>query len=388
MQGSVDQRSMMQYGVVQQSDPALEDDGSSDSEGPLDQFLERAVRHAVTGEDGQEEPKILDGNVYRFLAFRRFGSRQFRWADGQSVFTPPDDCPTYSVFMFGISLLMLIQILGPFALLASNWQDVLARWKPLACLEYHFSQWVVVLLAWAFLFCFILLAFYSCDEDAENSRKACRLARVLKHFGQPVQSCFILVDACINCFASVGLSIAMFAILFGETKSQDVIFDSLSVGFLLKICSLASDFSFLGSVWDPVKVGKFYHHLEGSGAFQQAGIQAEDDIAGALRNPGSAMRKGVGGAAAIGDMPQSADAAARKTANAMDDCMIRATGCVNTLTKFLLALLLLLAFPAPFLFESEAEIDSSLSSFVGNNVTNATNSSEEVGGLATMLFEV
>jgi len=359
-QGSDDRRTVVQYGVLQQSDPALkdDDDDSSESASPLDASLFQAVNRTLTSQDGEEEPKLVDGNVYRFLAFRRFGSRQFRWANGASVFTPPDDCPTYAGFMFGISLLMLIQVLGPFALLASNWRDVVSRWKPLACFDYDFSQWGVVLLAWACLFCFILLAFFSCDEEAENCRKACRLARVLKHFGQPVQSCFILVDACINCFASVALSISMFAILFAESNAQDVIFDSLSVGFLLKICSLASDFSFLGTVWDPVKVGKFYHHLEDSGAFQEAGIPAEDedDLRVTVRNPASAMRKAMDG----GDIPHSADEAARKTAAAMDDAMIRATGCINALTKWVLALLLLFALPAPFLFESEAEKDHSL----------------------------
>jgi len=356
---AADSRTVMQYGVLQQNDPAVEDDddGSSESASPLEQPLYQALRHTFITQDGEEEPKLLDGNVYRFLAFRRFGSRHFRWANGESVFKPPDDCPTYTVFMFGISLLMLIQVLGPFALLTSNWKDVVERWKPLACLNFDFSQWVVALLAWAFLFCFILLAFYSCDEDAENSRKACKLARVMKHFEQPAQSCFILLDACISCFTSVALSISMFAILFGASNAQDVIFDSLSVGFLLKITSLASDFSFLGAVWDPVKVGKFYHHLESSGAFREAGIptEDEDDLTSTIRNPASAMRNVMDGAAAIGDIPHSADEAARKTAAAMDDAMIRATGCINTLTKWLLAILLLLAFPAPFLFESNAE---------------------------------
>jgi len=356
-QGSpADRRTLRQYGVVQQTDPEGDDDGaSSDSAEPLDAALYQAVRETLTTQEGEEEPKLVDGNVYRYLAFRRFGSRQFRWANGASVFTAPDDCPTYTVFMVGISLLMLIQVLGPFALFTSNWEDVLKRWKPLACLEYDFSQWVTLLLAWAFLFCFILLAFYSCEEEAENSRKACRLARVLKHFGQPVQTCFILFDACINCFASVALSICMFAILFAADNAKDVIFDSLSVGFLLKICSLASDFSFLGSVWDPVKVGKFYYHLQDSGAFREAGVEEDE---GGL-SPRSAMRSAARSAAAIGNVPQSADEAARKTAAAMDDTMIRVTGCINTLTKWLLTLLLLLALPAPFLFESEAKKEGS-----------------------------
>merc|ERR1712007_272425 len=85
-----------------------------------------------------------------------------------------------------------------------------------------------------------------------------RLAKGLEYLGQPVCKCFLVLDALINSWCAISLSICMFAILFKESNAKDVVFDALSLAFLLNVDDIASDFGFLGQVWDPAKVGRPY----------------------------------------------------------------------------------------------------------------------------------
>merc|ERR1712007_127621 len=56
-----------------------------------------------------------------------------------------------------------------------------------------------------------------------------RLAKGLEYLGQPVCKCFLVLDALINSWCAISLSICMFAILFKESNAKDVVFDAAGV---------------------------------------------------------------------------------------------------------------------------------------------------------------
>jgi len=203
----------------------------------------------------------LDGNIYKYFAFRSFMETKH---DGEeSLFTPPRKLFDRIVMLVGLVFVMVIQIIAPVALLSSNvFYITEGAFNPFnsdaPCWKYQPSQWLTVLLSQAFLFCFILFAYKCVLSDKEQMEKIFHLALLMEESGQTVCKCVLYLDALVNSYAAVFLSLSMFTVLFKAEDAQSVIMDSLGLAFVLNIDDLSSDLGFLGDVWTPSKVGKFY----------------------------------------------------------------------------------------------------------------------------------
>lgn len=211
----------------------------------------------------------LDGNIYKYFAFRAFMEKKDT-DDAETLFTPPKDTFDRAMIIIGLLFIMIIQIIAPIALLSSNVVYLIDHsFNPFTtpwgsdpeinkCWSYFPSQWLVVFLSQAFLFCFILNAYKGCCSDKEQMQDVFQLALLLEDSGQSVCKCVLFFDAFINSSAAVLLSLSMFSVLFKEADAQGVIMDSLGLAFVLSLDDVASDLGFLGDVWNSSRVGRFY----------------------------------------------------------------------------------------------------------------------------------
>lgn len=242
---------------------------------PIDDPKQSCVVYALREALGSKEagvekpPEAIDGNIYKLFAFAPFGYNKQKAADGATLFNAPESRFEQCLLMAGLFLVILIQTFGPIAILATKGPDLFALWNPGGCRKNTYSQWIIMLLAWAFLFCFILMVYIDTTSESKLCAKMCRLATGLKGLGHNIWPSMLIVDAFVNSFASIALSLSLFVILFQEEDAQGVIFDAMSLAFLLKIDDLSSDFGFLGAVWDSDKVGAFYSDLERNGFFEE-----------------------------------------------------------------------------------------------------------------------
>merc|ERR1712106_960157 len=143
----------------------------------------------------------------------------------------------------------------------------------------------------------------------------------------------LYMDALVNCYTAVLLSLSMFTVLFKSETAQDGIMDSLGLAFVLNIDDLSSDLGFLGDVWDATKVGKFY-----------AGLNL-------------CMSADVEGAEEAGELI------------AIAEQLNRIPHMMYSLAQFSLMLLLPVAFVTPFFLQSSAEVDENLMKILHINMT-------------------
>lgn len=224
----------------------------------------------------------LDGNIYKYFAFRRFFETPY--CGQASVFTPPSSTFDYCILTAGLIFIMIIQVLAPIGILSGNAATLIAScynpFRPDAYFRnYELSQWIVVLCAQAFLFCFILNAYKATVSDGNTMKDIGELAALVEKHGQPVRRWVLILDALVNSYAAVFLSVSMFTILFSEENAQGVIFDSLSLAFVLNIDDLSSDLGFLGDVWDANKIGKFLNIMRRSEELFAYDEESPDDEA-------------------------------------------------------------------------------------------------------------
>lgn len=210
------------------------------------------------------DPDELDGNIYKFFALCEFGNKKL-YTEKQhelSLFTPPDDIFSKVCLYVGLLSVIAVQVIAPLSLFGSNIFKLVGNIDFGAWRSYDITQWFVVMLAWSFLFSFILYCYNSISSDIDSMRKVCRLAEGLATYGRTVRKPVLVMDAVINCYVAICLCIAMFTVLYNEENAQGVVMDALALTFILSIDDIASDLGFLGGVWDPAKVGRFYDKLD------------------------------------------------------------------------------------------------------------------------------
>lgn len=232
-----------------------------------------------------EEAEPLDGNIYKYFAFRNFMETKH---DGEeALFTPPKKLFDRIAMLLGLAFVMVIQIIAPIALLSSNVfylrEGAFNPFRSDApCWSYQPSQWLTVILSQAFLFCFILFSYKTIVTDKEQMEKIFHLALLMEESGQTVCKCVLYLDALVNSYTAVFLSLSMFTVLFKAEDAQSVIMDSLGLAFVLNIDDLSSDLGFLGDVWDPSRVGKFYAGLNSCISIEDAEDSEEAEETSAL----------------------------------------------------------------------------------------------------------
>eukprot|EP00928_Gymnodinium_smaydae_P087696 TRINITY_DN71929_c0_g1_i1.p1 TRINITY_DN71929_c0_g1~~TRINITY_DN71929_c0_g1_i1.p1 ORF type:complete len:364 (-),score=55.53 TRINITY_DN71929_c0_g1_i1:256-1347(-) len=289
----------------------------------------------------EEDGEPLEGNIYKYFAFREF--METKLVGEESILNPPSRLFDRLVVRAGLVLIMIIQIVSPIGILTGNVFTLIASvfdpFSPDAPFwSYAPSQWIVVLCAQAFLFCFILSAYKGTVSDLANMEQYAELVGLLEKHGQPVNKCMLIADALVNSYAAVFLSVSMFTILFKEENAQGVIMDSLSLAFVLNIDDLSSDLGFLGDVWDAAKVGKFVHVLKHT-------------TAAAAVDPESQSSSGEDG-----DLNHSV----AQMEHAIRERFIKVPVIIYSVTKVLLMLLLPFAMLSPFFVQTAAKLDPNL----------------------------
>mmetsp|Transcript_41819 Transcript_41819/g.75934 ORF Transcript_41819/g.75934 Transcript_41819/m.75934 type:complete len:402 (-) Transcript_41819:110-1315(-) len=336
---------------------------------PNDELAAKAVR--TTLHEG--DPTPIPGNIYRYLAFVRFGKRGVTDLPGDpSLLDLPRKPFNYCMMHVGIVFVALVQVLAPAAILISSLKDLAGQYNPHAWEHYDWNQWLIVILAWAFLFLFILSTFFQISQEVDASRMCCRLARGLHHLDQPVCKCMLLLDAWINGYVAVVVSAVMFVVLYQEERAINVLLDALSLAFLNNIDDIASDLGFLGGVWDDQRVGSFYDALDKEGVFRDCGDPDPNDKE-ASDQKGWLERDMLSEDDDLGSVVHKAGDAATNT-------FAHIPHVLYFITQSLLVLLLLFAIPSPFIFASKAKSEGSFAettaafSTAHERATNATNS--------------
>lgn len=314
--------------------------------GCQDSDLANALDVALGRVDDPNTAAPLEGNIYRFYAFYRFIKTESK--SGQSLATMPKQRFNRRIKDMGLILVFLIQLIAPLGIFATEIRGLIESVKPGEFLTWSAYQWFTVLLAWAFLFCFILKAYNEARTDANTALKTCRLATYLKKKNLPVYQSFLMVDAMVNGYCSILLSMSMFAILYQESQAKDILFDALSLTFVLSIDDIASELGFLGDVWSDEKMGVFYKALDDSGAFQKAGVPSEETekLVAAAALPRAHSR-----AVSLDDEYDeefSHLTCQERMLNKGPQAIYRCTKCV-------LMVLMVIAIPSPFFFASEAK---------------------------------
>mmetsp|Transcript_44567 Transcript_44567/g.105629 ORF Transcript_44567/g.105629 Transcript_44567/m.105629 type:complete len:410 (+) Transcript_44567:85-1314(+) len=331
-----------------------------------------ALRVAIT-EDG---PPPISGNIYRYMAFMCFGDLKKGDSGQLSLFDPPEHCHNWLMMHMGIVVVAAVQVLAPLTILITSINALIESFDWSAWRLYDWSQWLVVMLAWGFLFLFILSTYFQISQDSVSGRKVARLARGLRYLRQPVSPTFLILDAAINGYVAVVVSLVMFAVLYQESSALDVLLDALGLAFLQNIDDIASDFGFLGGVWDDKRVGLFYAALDEQGVFRACGdpddndelrdehmrhwFQAsdngkkDDDMNNNSSEATSPAANSYDPMAMMGGAAGSAASAASTAARVADDMYRDIPLCLNACTRCVLVALLVLAIPSPFILASSA----------------------------------
>lgn len=241
--------------------------------------LDEALRRALIKQD-EDTPPPIEGNIYKFFAFIDFGFKEHQIAGGATLFQAPGSRKEKALVMLGLGFIMLIQLFAPIAILATSGPKLFGMYDPFSCKHDSYSQWIVRILAWAFLFCFVLSVYLDTIKEKENCETFVELAHGLMRNGHKVHPTMLTVDAMVNSFAAIFLSLSLFVILFQESDAQGVVMDAMSLAFLCKIDDLASDFSFLGDIWDSDKIGVLYDVLKKRGFFEKKIVQESDEEEG------------------------------------------------------------------------------------------------------------
>mmetsp|Transcript_24654 Transcript_24654/g.57246 ORF Transcript_24654/g.57246 Transcript_24654/m.57246 type:complete len:433 (+) Transcript_24654:127-1425(+) len=337
-------------GIPSDSDIELGPLGDDDAKALENKALaEKAVVTAFK----EEEAEPINGNIYRYLAFMTFGKRKINVESmgEKSLLEPPPKAFNFCIMHAGIVFVGLIQVIAPAAIFITSLDDLISAFDLDAWRHYDWNQWLIVMLAWAFLFLFILSTYFQITQEVEASRRCCRLARGLRHLGQPVCECMLILDAIINGYVAVVVSMVMFVVLYQERRAIDVLLDSLSLAFLNNIDDIASDLGFLGGVWDDQRVGDFYAALGEEGVYRDCNDPDPDDKEGVAKADN--MMKQL-----TRDFPGADDdlmSGIHKAEHMADDCLGSIPHCIYICTRGWLVLLLMVAVPSPFIFASSAK---------------------------------
>jgi len=355
-------------------DESRESSSSDDDNLPLthprNSTAKKALKAALKPQK-KEEPDPIGGNIYKFFAFLSMGTHKHAFRKGSedgdeddeevALFTPPKSTFDKSVLYIGLGTIVLIQFVAPLCLFGSNIFKIIGNINFPAWSDYDVTQWLVVLLAWAFLFCFILFCYNAIRDDFDESKKVCRLAEGLSRDGRPVKKWMLVFDAFINCYGAILLSIAMFTVIYNEPDAQGVIMDALAIAFILSIDDIASQLGFLSNVWDSQKVGRFYDEMEKRGLLppeqskEAAKDESDDDSERDASTMNSESDEDV-------DAVQRLGKGFRGAAGEVE--LIRWPSRIYTCTKCCLFILLILALPTPLYLTTGAEKDEDLMRFI------------------------
>jgi hypothetical protein len=306
----------------------------------------------------KEDVVNVDGNIYRYWSFKKFGSKK---VNGVSLFAVPQSRLSGLIHSLGLFCVLVIQCIGPISILLVQISTVkldFRGWEKYV--EITWQQWFVVILSWCFLFCFILNAIYSVDSDMRSSAQCYKIAKGLALIEEPVRSIWLVVDAIVNCQLAVICSVAMFSLMMDQSTAQDVMLDALGIAFLLKIDDVNSELGFLGRVWDPLKVGTFYKQLQDARVFEHinavdAQVEADEETANAededIRHEEIRQRAGHRQRPVKKSLFRSA-AVKLKFATIKANKIL--TWQIFWWTRLILCVLLILAIPAPALLVSAA----------------------------------
>merc|ERR1712098_729962 len=160
---------------------------------------------------------------------------------------------------------------------------------------------------------------------------------------------FLLVDAIINCWCGVALSICMFSILFQEDNAKAVVMDALSLAFLQSIDDLTSDLGFLGPVWDSAKVGAFYGELRNAGIFRESGVEDIEDIQIEMEsNSGEIEEFGRRGLRRLKSIRGMRITDQKKAESEIGQSLVLCADIIYGTAMVILVILVIVAIPAPF----------------------------------------
>eukprot|EP00927_Polykrikos_kofoidii_P005018 TRINITY_DN11996_c0_g2_i4.p1 TRINITY_DN11996_c0_g2~~TRINITY_DN11996_c0_g2_i4.p1 ORF type:complete len:343 (+),score=64.60 TRINITY_DN11996_c0_g2_i4:83-1111(+) len=283
-------------------------------------------KNALGFEDNRSQP--VDGNVYKYFVFRHF--MEAKHVGDDSVFSPPEGRFDRACMLVGLVCIICIQIIAPIALITTNIFPLIRSLRnpfgaDAPCNGYMPSQWMVVILVVCFLFCFVLNAYDGLVSDMKQMGTIAHICHLMEKGGYKTNNFMLVVDALVNTYAAVFLSLSMFTVLYGEQTAQAVVMDSLGMAFVMTIDDLASDFGFLGDVWDKERLGQFYQGL--------MDLEAMD--------------------AEASGSDSSLDVKVQKT-------FLKCIFCIYTVGRIILMMLIPLVLISPFVIQSAAKFDSGL----------------------------
>eukprot|EP00927_Polykrikos_kofoidii_P005016 TRINITY_DN11996_c0_g2_i1.p1 TRINITY_DN11996_c0_g2~~TRINITY_DN11996_c0_g2_i1.p1 ORF type:complete len:342 (+),score=65.86 TRINITY_DN11996_c0_g2_i1:83-1108(+) len=313
------------------------DDLSDNLSDDLATLNAKAVLHDETAHDTLrakgalgflKKSQPVDGNIYKYFVFRRF--METKHVGDDSMFSPPEQFFDRACMLVGLVCIMCIQIIAPIALVTTNIFPLIESLRnpfgaDAPCKDYMPSQWMVVILVVCFLFCFVLNAYNGLVSDMKQMGTIAHICHLMEKGGYKTNNFMLVVDALVNTYAAVFLSLSMFTVLYGEQTAQAVVMDSLGMAFVMTIDDLASDFGFLNDVWDKEKFGQFYLGL--------MDLEAKD-----AEESGS---------------DSSLDGHVQKT-------ILKCTFCIYTVGRIILMMLIPLVLISPFVIQSSAKFDSGL----------------------------
>jgi succinate dehydrogenase/fumarate reductase cytochrome b subunit len=270
----------------------------------------------------------VDGNIYKYFVFRRF--METKHVGDDSMFSPPEQFFDRACMLVGLVCIMCIQIIAPIALVTTNIFPLIESLRnpfgaDAPCKDYMPSQWMVVILVVCFLFCFVLNAYNGLVSDMQQMGTVVHICTLMERGGYKTNKCMLVVDALVNTYAAVFLSISMFTVLYGEQTAQAVVMDSLGMAFVMSIDDLASDLGFLSDVWEKDRLGQFYQGLKDLEAMDAEECGSDSDL----------------------------DAEVQKT-------FLKCTFCIYTVGRIILMMLIPLALISPFVIHSSAMFDAGL----------------------------
>jgi len=202
------------------------------------------------------------------------------------------------VLQVGLFFVMVVQIMGPPAVLvwslyAIIWDDVkfgLGSWEYIPG-SYHkgISNLSARLLAFLFLFVFILNGIYVIRDDKKTAEKIWYMVSALDEGkGQSavtVNRFWLRAGAIINSWCIVLSAACMLPCFTLSRNPKDVIFDAFALLFLFRLDDVTGDLGFLDDHWDSEMFGAFFEYLRSEKELQDQvepidseSVSAESDI--------------------------------------------------------------------------------------------------------------
>jgi hypothetical protein len=224
---------------------------------------------------GDADHAPISGNLYCYMALRRFG-------ETSGLFQVKDIEKNNPFLIFGLYLVMIVQIVGPVFVLiyafprafpdGSGYMGTVyddpSKWLDDLVNNTSTTNYLKLVLGSLFIVLFCLNGVYVLENDVAMSKRIIHLSQVFHAAAgrsphiTPPKEFWLFFGAIVNCWCLILCAVAMWpCFIIAEDGPKDILFDALGLTFLYNLDDISGDLGFLQDQWDEDQLGDIYGAL-------------------------------------------------------------------------------------------------------------------------------